>query len=133
MVERPKYYFGIVPKEELSGFFERLKKALTEGQKSEDKKELEIEIRGSKENPMGTSVEIFTIDKTKFAEFFDPEDEYTKKALVLFTFCLEVKEEKDVDTVKNTFEMIKLMIMELPFIKKILVNMNYISEIKVLK
>lgn len=116
--EKPKLYFGIVPKEELPGFLERLKKAVAEGQKSGDKKELNIEIRGSKEDPKGFSIENFTIDKTKFAEFFDPDAEHTKKALVLCTVNLELKDEKDLDKVKGAFEMVKPMVMELPFVKK---------------
>ena len=115
--EKPKLYFGIVPKEELPGFLERLKKALAEGQKSGDKKELNIEIRGSKEDPKGFSIENFTIDKTKFADYFDPEAEHTKKALVLTTLNIEVKTEADVEAAKGAFEMVKPMIMELPFVK----------------
>ena len=82
---KPKLYFGVVPKEELPGFLERLKKALADGQKSGDKKDLEIEIRGSKEDPKGFSIENFTLDKTKFADYFDPNADHTKKALVLAT------------------------------------------------
>ena len=114
---KPKTYLGIVPKEELSGFLERLKKALAEGQKSGEKKSLEIEIRGSKEDPKGLSIEQFTLDKSKFSEFFDPNAEHTKKALVLCTVNLEVKEEKDVPAIKEAFEKIKPMVMELPFVK----------------
>lgn len=114
---KPKTYLGIVPKEELSGFLERLKKALAEGQKSGEKKSLEIEIRGSKEDPKGLSIEQFTLDKSKFSEFFDPNAEHTKKALVLCTVNLEVKEEKDVPVIKEAFEKIQPMVMELPFVK----------------
>lgn len=114
---KPKTYLGIVPKEELPGFLERLKKALAEGQKSGEKKSLEIEIRGSKEDPKGFSIEQFTLDKSKFSEYFDPNAEHTKKALVLCTVNIEVKEKKDVETVKGAFEMIKPMVMELPFVK----------------
>ena len=114
---KPKLYFGIVPKEELPGFLDRLKKALADGQKSGDKKELEIEVRGSKEDPKGFSIENFTVDKTKFADFFDPNADHTKKALVLATLNLEVKEAKDVDAAKAAFEMVKPMVMELPPVK----------------
>ena len=114
---KPKLYFGVVPKEELPGFLERLKKALADGQKSGDKKDLEIEIRGSKEDPKGFSIENFTLDKTKFADYFDPNADHTKKALVLATLNLEVKEAKDVDAVKASFDIIKQMVMELPPVK----------------
>ena len=115
--EKPKYYLGCVPKEELTGFFDRLKKALAEGQKCGDKKNLEIEIRGSKEDPKGVSIEQFTLDKTRFGEFFDPAAEHTKKALLVCTLNLEVKDEKDVETLKNALEQIKPMFYELPPIK----------------
>ena len=115
--DKPKYYFGCVPKEELTPFMERLKKALTEGQKSGDKKNLNIEIRGSNEEPKGISLEVFTLDKTKFGEFFDPNADHTKKALVVTTVNFEVKEEKDVETTKTAFEQVKPIILGLPFVK----------------
>ena len=115
--DKAKYYFGCVPKEELTPFMERLKKALTEGQKSGDKKNLNIEIRGSNEEPKGISLEVFTLDKTKFGEFFDPNADHTKKALVVTTVNFEVKEEKDVETIKTAFEQVKPMILSMPFVK----------------
>jgi len=115
--EKKKYYLGFIVKEELQGFFDRLKDALAKGQKSGDKKTLEIEIRGSKEDPKGVSIEHFTFDKTKFSEFFDPEAEHTKKALVLFTLNLEVKDEKDVESIKTSFEGLKPMLYQIPGIK----------------
>lgn len=115
--DKAKYYFGCVPKEELTPFMERLKKALTEGQKSGDKKNLNIEIRGSNEEPKGISLEVFTLDKTKFGEFFDPNADHTKKALVVTTVNFEVKEEKDVETIKTAFEQFKPMLLGMPFVQ----------------
>ena len=115
--DKSKYYLGFIPKEELSPFMERLSKALKEGQKSGDKKELEIEIRGSNEEPKGISIEQFTLDKANFGEFFDSNAEHTKKALVLCSVNFEVKEEKDVDVIKTAFEQVKPMVLGLPFIQ----------------
>ena len=115
--DKAKYYFGCVPKEELTPFMERLKKALTEGQKSGDKKNLNIEIRGSNEEPKGISLEVFTLDKTKFGEFFDANADHTKKALVVTTVNFEVKEEKDVETIKTAFEQFKPMLLGMPFVQ----------------
>ena len=115
--DKPKYYFGCVPKEELTPFMERLKKALTEGQKSGDKKNLNIEIRGSNEEPKGISLEVFTLDKTKFGEFFDPNADHTKKALVVTTVNFEVKDVKDVETIKTAFEQFKPMLLGMPFVQ----------------
>lgn len=115
--DKPKYYFGCVPKEELTPFMERLKKALTEGQKSGDKKNLNIEIRGGNEEPKGISLEVFTLDKTKFDEFFDPNADHTKKALVVTTVNFEVKDVKDVETIKTAFEQFKPMLLGMPFVQ----------------
>lgn len=111
-----KYYLKFIPKEELTGFMERLKTALATGQKSGEKKEFELEIRGSKEDPKGISIENYTLDKAKFAEFFDVNAEHTKKALVLCTINFEIKDEKDVDLIKTSFETIKNMVMAMPMI-----------------
>ena len=115
--DKSKYYLGFIPKEELDPFMERLSKALKEGQKSGDKKELEIEIRGSSEEPKGISIEQFTLDKTNFSEFFESNAEHTKKALVLCTVNFEVKEEKDVEVIKTSFEQVKPMVLGLPFVQ----------------
>ena len=115
--EKPKCYFGIIPKEELPAFFERFKKALAEGKKLGDKKSFELELRGSKEDPKGVAIEIFTFDKTKYAQYFDNNIEYIKKSLDMGTITFEVKEEKDVETIKEAFKKLKPMIMELPGVK----------------
>ena len=114
MTDKPKYYLGCIPKDQLEGFFDRLKKALADGQKSGEKKDLEIEIRGSKNDPTGISVEVLTIGKDKFDEYFDSNAEHTKKALTALTLNFEVKEEKDVETIKTAFEQIKPMILGIP-------------------
>ena len=36
--EKPKYYLGFIPKDQLEAFLERLKKALTDGQKLGEKR-----------------------------------------------------------------------------------------------
>ena len=113
---KKKYYLKYIPKEQLTEFIDRLKKALTEVQKTGDKKDLEIEVRGSKDDPTGISIEHFTFDKTKFSEYFDLNAEHLKKALVCFTINFEVKEDKDVDTIKAAFEMIKPIILGIPVI-----------------
>ena len=70
--EKKKYYFGIVPKEEFPKFMERLNAELkkTENKKG-DKKAFEFEVRGTKEDLNGLSLEIFSFDKTKYNDFLD--------------------------------------------------------------
>ena len=116
--EKPKCYFGIVPKEELPAFFERFKKALAEEKKGGEKKNLDIEIKTSKVEPKGFGIEAFTIDKAKYPEYFDGNAEHTKKAIALCTVNFSVKQESDIETLKATFEIIKAMFMELPPIKE---------------
>lgn len=111
-----KYYLKYIPKEQLQGFLENLKKALAEGKKSGEKRELEIEVRGSKDDPTGISIEQFSLDKDKFSEYFDLNAEHLKKALVCCTINFEVKEDKDVDAIKAAFEQIKPIILGIPLI-----------------
>lgn len=113
-----KYYLGFLKKEQLDGFFERLKKALADGTKEGEKKNFDFELRGSKEEPKGVSIEQFTLDKAKFSEYFDPAAEHTKKALVICTLALEAKDDKDIEKLKADFEKVKPMILEIPPIKK---------------
>jgi hypothetical protein len=115
---KEKYYFGCVPKDQLDKFLQTLSKGIKEGKKSGDKKEFELEIRGSEKDPEGISIENFTYDKTRFSEFFDPNQEYMKKALVAFTFNIEVKEEKDVEALKKVYEKAKPIFDAIPQVKE---------------
>ena len=92
--EKKKYYFGIVPKEEFPKFMERLNAELkkTENKKG-DKKAFEFEVRGTKEDLNGLSLEIFSFDKTKYNDFLDANEEHIKSALYCASLNLEVKEE----------------------------------------
>ena len=60
--EKSKYYFKIIPKEELNGL----------------------------------ALEIFTFDKTRYAEFLDTTQDYIKNALYCVSLNLNVKEEADI-------------------------------------
>ena len=48
--EKVKYYLGFITKEELAGFFDRLKKALAEGKKEGEKKILNWRSEDQKMN-----------------------------------------------------------------------------------
>ena len=115
---KEKCYFGCVPKDQLEPFLQTLAKGIKEGKKSGDKKDFELEIRGSKEDPKGISIENFTFDKTRFGEFFDSNQEYMKKALVVCTVNLEVKEDKDVEALKKVFDGVKPIFDNIPKIKE---------------
>ena len=94
--------------------------------KNQEKKDLEIEIRGEKEDSTGISVEILTFGKEKFYEYFDSNAEYTKKALVACTLNFEIiKDVKDIDAIKMAFYQIKLFL-GLPPITSKQVKLNLI-------
>lgn len=99
-----KVYFGCVPKEQLLGFFNRLKMNLIEGKKNGDKKEFELEIRGTEEDPKGISLEIFNFNKSKYVEYFDFSEEYMKKSLMIFSLNIKIREGKNEEEVKKLLE-----------------------------
>lgn len=116
--EPQKYYFGIVPKEEFPKFMERLKGALEKtDNKKGDKKSFEFEVRGSKEDLNGLSLEIFSFDKTTCAKFLDMEQEHIKGALYCASLNLEVKEEGDVEKLKTSYATLKNLFDSNPFVK----------------
>ena len=113
--EKSNYYFKIIPKEEFPKFMERLKVALDKtDNKKGDKKTLDFEVRGSKEDLNGPALEIFTFDKTKYAEFFDVEHENFKNVLYCASLNLNVKDESEVERLRFTFEQFKPMISAIP-------------------
>ena len=111
-----KVYFGCVPKGEIEKFLGGLKDAFKEGKKTGDKKELEIEVRGTKEEPKGISFETFSVGKDTYANYFDNSKDYMAKALVAFSVCVNAKNEADVEKLKTLFEQVKPMILQIPFI-----------------
>ena len=115
---KDKCYFGCVPKEEVPKFLEGLKKAFGEGEKTGDKKELEIEVRGTKEEPKGISLETFSVRKDTYANYFDTSKDYMGKALVAFSVCVTAKDEAGVEKLKQEFEKFKPMVLEMPLVKE---------------
>jgi len=116
--EKSKYYFKIIPKEEFPKFMERLKEALkkTDNKKGE-KKSLDFEIRGTKEDLNGVALEIFSFDKTRCAEFMDVEQEYIKNALYCASLNFNVKKEEDVAKLNMAYEQLKPMLENIPHFK----------------
>lgn len=116
--EPKKYYFKIIPKEEYQAFYDRLKAALEKtDNKKGDKKTFEFEVRGSKEDLDGLSLEIFSFDKSKYAEFLDENEEHLKSALYCASLNLEVKEEADVAKLQAAFQQLQLIINGIPMIQ----------------
>ena len=115
---KPGYYFKIIPKEEFPKFMERLKVALEKKEnKKGDKKSIDFEIRGSKEDLNGLALEIFTFDESKCADFIDVEQEHLKNALYCASLNLNVKTEPDVEKLKAVYEQFKPMIEAMPIFK----------------
>ena len=116
--EKSKYYFKIIPKEEFPKFMERLKIALDKkDNKKGDKKSIEFEVRGSKEELNGLALEIFTFDKTRYAEFLDTTQDYIKNALYCVSLNLNVKEEADVTKLEGSYQLLNGMFSASPALK----------------
>ena len=116
--EKSKYYFKIIPKEEFPKFMERLKIALDKKEnKKGDKKSIEFEVRGSKEELNGLALEIFTFDKTRYAEFLDTTQDYIKNALYCVSLNLNVKEEADVAKLEGSYQLLNGMFSASPALK----------------
>ena len=116
--EKSNYYFKIIPKEEFPKFMERLKAALakTENKKGE-KKSIDFEIRGTKEDLNGLALEIFSFDKTKCADFMDVEQEHIKNALYCASLNVNVKTEADVEKLNLAYRQFKPMFEKAPPLK----------------
>ena len=113
MTEKPKTYFGFLPKDQLDSFFAKLKSALGSAKKEGEHKEFEFEIKGA-ENPQGISFETLSFDKTKFTDYCDPNAEHVKKALWVASVNLELNDEKDVPVLEGIFTMLKPMFDQIP-------------------
>ena len=68
------------------------------------KKEFELEIRGTEEDPKGFSLEIFNFNKSKYVEYFDSSEEYMKKSLMIFSLDIKIREGKNEEEVKKLCE-----------------------------
>ena len=115
---KSKYYFKIIPKEEFTNFMGRLDAALKKtDNKKGDKKILEFEVRGSKEDLKGLALEIFTFDKERYKEFLDEEQANNKDILYCASLNLNVKDEPGVEKLKLVFEQFKPMLAGIPLLK----------------
>jgi hypothetical protein len=116
--EKEGYFFKIIPKEEFPKFIERFKEALEKiDNKKNDKKYFEFEIRGTKEEPNGLTLEIFSFDENKYEEFIDDDQEYIINSLLCISLNLSAKEETGVEKLKEIFNKLKPMIENIPVIK----------------
>ena len=114
-LEKSNYYFKIIPKEEFPKFMERLKVALSKIEnKKNEKKSLNLEVRGSKEDLKGLAFEIFSFDKDRCSEFMDVNETHIKNALYCTSLNLNVKTENDVNAMKETYEQFKPMFAAIP-------------------
>ena len=75
----PKIYFKFLPKDQIFAFFDAFKKALEEAPKSEEKKCVDLQIKGTNEELKGMCFETKRIEKSKFKEMFDNAQEHIQK------------------------------------------------------
>lgn len=110
--KKQKIYFGCVPEDQIYGFFERLKMALALGKKIHDKKSFEFEIRGTKKEPNGFSIEFVSFGRDTFNNYFNTSQEHMKNALFMFSINFKVKEQNDIQITKKGLEAIKKIFLE---------------------
>lgn len=113
-------YLGFLPKEEVPKFIEGLKKGLEteKAKKVGDEQKVSIEIKGTKEAPKGLSFEVFTVDKTNYAQFVDEKQDYMTKALTCFTVSIGVNNPAAVPKIKELYDKFAPMLSTLPWISK---------------
>ena len=114
----PKLYFKCLPKEQIFAFFDAFKKALEEAPKSEEKKCVDLQIKGTNEELKGMCFELHRIEKSKFKEMFDNAQEHIQKALIVSSITINAKDESGVKILQELFEKMKPMFLNLPFVKK---------------
>ena len=115
---QPKVYFNCLPKEEVFNFLAGFKKALTETPKSDEKKTVEFEIKGTKEELKGINIETKNIEKGQFKEIFDMAQEHIQKALCIFSLSFNANDESSVKTLEELFKKMEPMFKMIPFVKK---------------
>ena len=82
----------------------RFQRNLAENFKKEGKKvSFELDIRGTKQNLNGAGIEIFFFDENKCSKFMDIKLDHIKNALICFSLCLEIKDEKIIPEIHKFF------------------------------
>ena len=114
----PKIYFKFLPKDQIFAFFDAFKKALEEAPKSEEKKCVDLQIKGTNEELKGMCFETKRIEKSKFKEMFDNAQEHIQKALIVCSATINAKDEAGVKTLQELFEKMKPLFQNIPFVKK---------------
>lgn len=111
-------YFGFIPKTEVPKFIENLKASLGKFKKENDKKQGLFEIRGTKEEPKGFSLEAFSVKPDTFATYIDLNQDYMKNALTVFSYSVGLKSKESQKAIEELFEKVKPKILESEEVKK---------------
>ena len=138
-----KYLFKDEEDEEEKNIYldilDKLKLELLREKKTGDKKNIDIEIKTTKANYFDTIVELFTLGKNNFSDYFDTSNECIKNAPFVISLIIELKKEEDFDKIKNNIDkywlintyvrkVCKKIFIEIPFkselIQKIILNEN---------
>lgn len=125
MADKPKKekvkedcYLGCIPKTEVPKFIDNLKDALGKSSKTGDEKEFTFEVRGTKDEPKGVSLEMYSVNKTNFDKFLDKKQPYMAKALSVLSFSVGIKNKDNVKVLTDLWEKFKPLVMEHPRVKK---------------
>ena len=115
---QPKVYFNCLPKEEVFNFLASFKKALTEVPKSDEKKCINFEIKGTNDDLKGICIETRDIEKGKFKEIFDNAQEHIQKALCIFSLSFNANDSDSVKVIEELYKKFEPMFQMIPFVKK---------------
>ena len=119
-MEKDRYIFKIIPKEEFQKFIERFKDALEKiDNKKGEKKNFDIEINGTRELSDGIQIELFSFDERKYADLIlDKDEEKIKNSLYFISLDLNIEKESSFDKFeKNFFPFIKQTLEAVPIFK----------------
>lgn len=88
-------------KGDLFYFLSLLKQYFPKQSKHVDKSSYEIEIKSCQNNPSNFKIDIFTFDKLNFNQYFDCKLNYINKAILIITFSFKVKNENEINNIKE--------------------------------
>ena len=111
------YIEKIVGKENFEGFIKEFKSALQTVEKQNEKKEVDITLKGG-DDFSGISAETFSITKDRYNEYITEEKDYMKDAVSIMTIKINAKDVSSLPTLKSLIESKKDMLKEIKFIQE---------------
>ena len=111
------YIEKIVGKENFEGFIKEFKSALQSVEKQNEKKEVDITVKGG-DDFSGISAETFSITKDRYNEYITEEKDYMKDAVSIMTIKINAKDVSSLPTLQSLIESKKDMLKGIKFIQE---------------